>query len=177
MLNSASTIFTMDLYKRHLNKDASQKSLVLMGRITTVLFVIIGCLIAPQLGNPRFRGVFHYIQDFQGYISPGILAAFVFGLFVKRAPNAAGITALLLNVPVYGILHLNIFGHIAFLNKMAITFGSIIFVMTLITLMKPLSKPVVLPVISGIETKPSRSVVWIGMAIIVITVSLYILFR
>ena len=68
MLNSGSTILTVDLYKRHLNKNASQKSIVTMGRIATVLFVVIVCLIAPKLGNPKFKGIFNYIQEFQGYI-------------------------------------------------------------------------------------------------------------
>jgi len=55
MLNSASTIFTMDLYKRHLKREASPKALVAMGRVTTLVLVILGCFIAPQLGNPRFQ--------------------------------------------------------------------------------------------------------------------------
>jgi len=104
MLNSASTIFTMDLYKRHFKMDASQKTLIWTGRITTLIFVLIGCFIAPQLGNPKFKGIFTYIQEFQGYISPGILAVFVFGMIFKQAPPAAGVTGLILTVPVYGFL-------------------------------------------------------------------------
>ncbi|MFB3077002.1 MAG: SLC5 family protein, partial [Lysobacterales bacterium] len=77
MLNSVSTILTMDLYKRHWNRDASPSSIVKIGRISTLIFVVIVCLIAPSLGTPRFHGIFTYIQEFQGYISPGILAAFV----------------------------------------------------------------------------------------------------
>lgn len=50
----------------------------------TLLFVVLGCLIAPFLGDPRFMGIFTYIQEFQGYISPGILAAFIFGILVKK---------------------------------------------------------------------------------------------
>jgi len=177
MLNSASTIFTMDLYRRHFKQDASQRSLIAVGRATTVLFVTIGCLIAPRLGDPRFRGVFHYIQDFQGYISPGILAAFVFGLSVKKAPNAAGITALLLNVPVYGLLHLRCFGSIAFLNKMAITFGVIIAAMTVITVMKPLDTPVTLPARHDLDMRTSPSTAILGATIVLVSVGLYIVFR
>ncbi|MCK4557644.1 MAG: solute:sodium symporter family transporter, partial [Candidatus Aminicenantes bacterium] len=176
MLNSASTIFTMDLYKRHFKKDASPKTLILTGRIMTVVFVLIGCLIAPQLGHPRFMGIFHYIQDFQGFISPGILAAFVFGLIFKRAPASAAITALILNVPVYGILHLHAFDHIVFLNKMAITFVILILAMTVVTLLKPLREPKILPSKGGIDLKPSSSVVWLGAAVIAVTIALYIIF-
>ncbi len=176
MLNSASTIFTMDLYKRHFKKHASSKSLITVGRIMTVVFVLIGCLIAPQLGNPKFKGIFHYIQDFQGYISPGILAAFVFGIIFKRAPPSAAITALILNVPVYGILHLKYFDNIVFLNKMAITFGILILAMAILTVFKPLREPKVLPSRGGIDMKPEASVVWLGLAVIAVTVALYIIF-
>jgi SSS family solute:Na+ symporter len=176
MLNSASTIFTMDLYKRHFKKEASPKSLIKIGRIMTVVFVLVGCLIAPQLMNPKFKGIFHYIQDFQGFISPGILAAFVFGIIFKRAPPAAAITALILNVPVYGILHLNYFDNIVFLNKMAITFGILILTMAIMTVVKPLARPKVLPSRGGIDMKPASSVVWLGLAVIAATVALYIIF-
>jgi SSS family solute:Na+ symporter len=176
MLNSASTIFTMDLYKRHFKKDASPKSLITTGRMMTALFVVAGCFIAPQLGNPKFQGIFHYIQDFQGFISPGILAAFVFGLIFKRAPPLAAITALILNVPVYGILHLNYFAHIVFLNKMAITFAILILAMAIITALRPLQEPKSLPSKSGIDLKPSSLARWLGLAVIAVTIALYIIF-
>jgi len=63
MLNSASTIFTMDLYRRYLRPEASQRTLVFMGRGATLVFVVIACLIAPFLGHERFGGIFN-----QGYI-------------------------------------------------------------------------------------------------------------
>ena len=176
MLNSASTIFTMDLYKRHFKKDASHKSLISIGRIMTVAFVLVGCFIAPQLGNPKFKGIFHYIQDFQGYISPGILAAFVFGIIFKRAPSSAAIAALILNVPVYGILHLKYFDNIVFLNKMAITFGILVLAMAIVTVFKPLREPKVLPSKGGIDMKPESSIVWLGAAVIAVTIALYIIF-
>jgi solute:Na+ symporter, SSS family len=175
MLNSASTIFTMDLYKRHLKKDANQFAIVTMGRSTTLLFVIIGCLIAPQLNNPKFGGIFTYIQEFQGYISPGILAAFVFGLIFKLAPASAGVTALLVNVPVYGFLHWQ-FSEIAFLNRMAITFVLILLIMGIITWLNPRKKPMELPVREDFDMRPAPSVKWLGFMVIVITVALYIIF-
>ena len=142
----------------------------------TGVFVFIGCLIAPQLGNPKFMGIFHYIQDFQGYISPGILAAFIFGLFIKRAPSSAAIAALILNVPVYGILHLKTFDNIVFLNKIAITFGILIAVMAVITLLKPRKEPKILPAKGGIDLKPSSAAKWLGLAVVLATITLYIIF-
>jgi SSS family solute:Na+ symporter len=175
MLNSASTIFTLDLYKVYIKKDASQKNLVLTGRLMTILFVLIGCIIAPSLGDPKFMGIFTYIQEFQGYISPGILAAFVFGIIVKKAPPAAGVVALLACVPIYGFLQWQ-FGEIAFLNRMAITFVIIILLMTLITLVKPLKEPIQLPKRKDIDLSPTPQLVWWGGAVIFITLILYAIF-
>ena len=175
MLNSASTIFTMDLYKRYWKKDAPQKSLVRIGRVMTIVFVIVGCFIAPQLANPKFKGIFHYIQEFQGYISPGILAAFVFGFIVKRAPASAGVAALLLTVPVYGFLQWQ-YSEIAFLNRMAITFAIIILVMALISFINPLKTSKEMPVQENFDMRPAPSVVWLGSAVIVAVIIFYIIF-
>ncbi|MHC4617047.1 MAG: solute:sodium symporter family transporter [Planctomycetota bacterium] len=176
MLNSASTIFTMDLFKRHWKKDASQKALIWSGRISTAVFVLIGMLIAPRLGDPRFMGIFTYIQEFQGYISPGILAVFVFGMIFKKAPPAAGVTGLLLTVPIYGFLQWQ-FGEIAFLNRMAVTFGVVLLVMLIITLARPLSEPKKLPVREDFDMRPAPSVVWLGILVIAVTIALYVIFR
>ena len=175
MLNSASTIFTMDLYKRHFHRNASQGLLVAIGRIMTIIFVLIACLIAPHLADPRFRGVFHYIQEFQGYISPGIVAAFVFGFIFKKAPPAAGVTALLLTAPVYGFLQWK-FSSIAFLNRMAITLGIVILAMAIITIIKPLRKPKVMPVRADIDMKPPPLVIWLGGAVIAGVIAFFIVF-
>ena len=175
MLNSASTIFTMDLYKRHWKKDASQKMLIWTGRLSTAVFVLIGCLIAPQLGNPKFMGIFTYIQEFQGYISPGILAVFVFGMIFKRAPAVAGVTGLILTVPVYGFLQWQ-FGNLAFLNRMAITFVVVLIVMLILTLVRPLDKPRDLPVREEFDMRPAVAVKALGATVIAITIVLYIIF-
>ena len=176
MLNSASTIFTIDIYKRRMKPEASQKGLVTMGRAITFLLVILGCLIAPQLANPRFQGVFNYIQEFQGFVSPGILAAFIFGLAVKKSPAAAGVTALVASPVIYGILYFAA-SDIAFLNRMAITFGIILVLMTIITLLRPLSEPVVMPVRKGFaDITLTKGVKWFGIAVILITLVLYAIF-
>ncbi|NUM76103.1 solute:sodium symporter family transporter [candidate division KSB1 bacterium] len=188
MLNSASTIFTMDLYKRHWNKAASGRALINVGRLMTFVFVIFGCLIAPNLAHPSLKGIFTYIQEFQGFISPGVLAAFIFGLFVKRAPEQAGVWALILNPIIYGLLliffgSLPVFenlgvalGKIAFLNRMAITFVIIIAVMAVLTIMKPLAQPKVLPVREEFDMRPAPSVLWLGGVVILLTVTLYAIF-
>lgn len=178
MLNSASTIFTMDLYKRHLKKDASPRNIVLVGRIATAVFVVVGCVVACFLDNPKFGGIFNYIQEFQGYISPGILAAFAFGMIVRKAPPLAGIAGLVLCAPLYGILQFAPrVSEMAFLNRMAITFGVLIVVMTIITLIKPLPEPKVITKTSDIDMTSSATAKLGGIIIIIVTVTLYIIFR
>lgn len=175
MLNSASTIFTLDLYKVYIKKDATQKNLVFIGRMMTLLFVLLGCFIAPYLGDPKFMGIFTYIQEFQGYISPGILAAFVFGIIIKKAPPLSGVAALVVCVPVYGFLQWQ-FGEIAFLNRMAITFGIILLLMTIITLLKPLKQPIELPKRKDIDLSPTPKLIWWGGAVVFVTLLLYAVF-
>lgn len=175
MLNSASTIFTMDLFKRHWKRDASQKNLIWSGRISSAIFVLIGCLIAPKLGDPSFKGIFTYIQEFQGYISPGILAVFVFGMVFKRAPAFAGVAGLILTVPVYGFLQWQ-FGEIAFLNRMAITFVIVLIVMWVITFVNPLPEPKKMPVRKEFDMRPAPLVKILGGTVILATIILYIIF-
>ncbi|PKL89011.1 MAG: solute:sodium symporter family transporter [Ignavibacteriae bacterium HGW-Ignavibacteriae-2] len=175
MSNSASTIFTMDIYTQYINKTQDNKKIITVGRITTIAVVVIGCIIAPFLGHPALKGIFTFIQEFQGFISPGVLAAFIFGIFIKKAPKDSGTVALLLNAVMYGMLLL-FFSDIAFLNRMAISFGTVILVLTSMTLYKPLPIPVVLPVRKDFDTTTSRSTTIMGVVVIVITLILYAIF-
>jgi len=188
MLNSASTIFTMDIFKRHISKGASQRLLILTGRLSTLVFVIVGAVIAVMLRKFP-TGIFTYIQEFQGFISPGVLAAFVFGFVFRRAPAAAGVAALVGNAVVYGFLLVCFSGYgvfdklgltmgepIAFLNRMAISFAVVLLVMLIITIWKPLSEPKTLPKREGFDMRRAPSVVWLGVVVIAVTVVLYIIF-
>tara|TARA_B100001057_G_scaffold499784_1_gene611774 strand:+ start:6105 stop:7793 length:1689 start_codon:yes stop_codon:yes gene_type:complete len=98
MLNSTSTIFTMDIYRSHFNKNASDAQMVSVGRITAVVALIIAIIIAPQLGS--LGQVFIFIQEYTGVVSPGILAVFLMGLFYKKATNNAAIWGAILSIPI-----------------------------------------------------------------------------
>lgn len=176
MLNSASTIFTMDIYNKYVKKDASQSNLVAVGRICVVVFAVIGCFVAPLLDNPKFGGIFKYIQEFQGYISPGILAVFVFGFIVKKAPPITGVVGLILNPIIYFILA-QVFPKLAFLDRMAISFFSVLAVMTIITLIKPLKEPVRFDVKTDINLESSGIAKVFGLLVVAATIGLYVIFR
>ncbi len=98
MTNSSSTIFTMDLYRTLINKDASEKKLVLTGRITSIVVLAIAVLIAPLLRN--LDQAFQFIQDFTGYITPGLVAIFLAGLYWKRATTNAALLVAILAIPL-----------------------------------------------------------------------------
>jgi len=175
MLNAASTIFTMDLYRNYIRKTASQGELVKVGRVCVGVFVAVGCLIAPLLDDPSFGGVFTYIQEFQGFISPGILAVFVFGLLVPRAPAICGTAGLILNPVVYGVLKL-LLPNLAFLDRMAVCFFCVLGLMALITWLKPLAEPVKMPVNTKIQLDPSPVARNWGVAVVIGTLALYAYF-
>jgi SSS family solute:Na+ symporter len=98
MVNSTSTIFTMDIYKPYINPKASETSIVMVGRITVAVALTIAVLIAPQLAN--LGQVFQYIQEYTGIVSPGILAVFLTGLFWRWATNNAAIWGVILSIPI-----------------------------------------------------------------------------
>lgn len=175
MLNAASTIFTMDIYREYINRNASQAALVWTGRACVPIFVVIGCLIAPALANPKFSGAFAYIQEFQGYVSPGVLTIFLFGLFVPRSPRICGLIGLLFSPVVYGYLHL-FHSNMAFLNRMAITVGSLAVVLAIVTLAFPLKEPVKLPEQTKIEMTSSPIAKTLAWVVVAATVVLYVIF-
>lgn len=102
MLNSTSTIFTMDVYKQHIRKNATDKQLVRVGRITSLLALIIALIaVEPLLGG--LDQAFQYIQEYSGFIYPGIIVVFGLGLLWKRASAKAAIWTSILTIPM-GVL-------------------------------------------------------------------------
>ncbi len=98
MLNSTSTIFTMDIYRPYINKNASEKQMVNIGRITAAAALVIAGFMAPLLGN--IPQMFQYIQEYTGLVSPGILAVFLMGLFWKKSTSKAAIIGVIASIPV-----------------------------------------------------------------------------
>ena len=175
MLNSTSTIFTMDVYNRMFDRTASQKRLLLLGRVMTLVFVVAGCLLAPRLDNPKFGGVFQYIQQFQGYIWPGVVAAFLFGMMVSKAPGLAGVAALFSGPIIYGLFQAFV-PDLHFLIQVAIAFLLVLIIMGLITFFKPLDKPRELPVREDIEIKTMPEVKLAGGLVLAAVAVFYIIF-
>jgi len=174
MLNAASTIATMDIYRK-VRTGASQFELVSTGRVCIVIFTLAGILIAPQLGRPEFGGIFTFIQEFQGFISPGILAIFAFGLLVHRAPRVCGTVGLILNPILYGTLKYAA-PDIAFLDRMAICFAVVVAVLGFITIVRPMPRPVELPVNPTMNMTVNRGTKIFGGVVVALTLVLYAIF-
>jgi solute:Na+ symporter, SSS family len=127
MLNSTSTIFTMDIYRPLINPNATDKQTVNVGRISGFVALLIAIVIAPQLGN--LGQAFQFIQEYTGVVSPGILAVFICGLFVKKATNNGAIWGVILSIPIAlyfkvapnGWSDASIFVNIPFMHQMGIT--------------------------------------------------------
>lgn len=185
LLNSSSTIASIDIYQRLIRPQASQKSIVLLGRILTVLFVIIGCITAPLLSD----GVFGFIQQFQGFIWPGVVGAFLGAFLLPRAPAAAGLTALILGPVAYsffqlatdqglfaGILSQPLF-EMHYLTQVLCSFGVVFAAMLAITFAAPLHEPRKLPVREDIALTTEPVVKIAAGLVIAGVVTLFLIFR
>ena len=98
MLNSTATIFTMDVYKEYIDKNASDTKLVNVGRCSAIVALVIAILIAPMLGS--LGQAFQFIQEYTGVVSPGILAVFLCGLFYKKTTSNGAIAGVLASIVI-----------------------------------------------------------------------------
>jgi SSS family solute:Na+ symporter len=176
MLNSASTIFTMDIYHK-LAPKAPATRLVTVGKIGVIVCVLIALGIAPLLGDPRFGGIFNFVQEFQGFISPGALCVFLFGFFVPRCPRFFGWFGILINVVLYS-LFMWLAPEMAFLNRMAWCLGIIVVLGLIFTLINVArgGQAIILPDKGVVNTTASSKAKIFGLAVVLLTIVLYILF-
>jgi SSS family solute:Na+ symporter len=96
--NSISTIFTLDIYRKFFDKNASEKKLVNVGRWAVVVSFIVAIAIAPMLRS--FDQVYQYIQEYTNFLTPGVFSIFFLGFFWKRATNRAALTVAILTIPL-----------------------------------------------------------------------------
>lgn len=170
MMNSISTIFTMDIYKTYFSINATEKRLVNVGRISAVLAMVIAVLIAPLLTN--LDQAFQYIQEFTGFISPGALAIFLTGFFYKKA-TANGALASALGTFVFSALFKFLLPEVPFLDRMGYVFLISLFIIWLFAKIenKPESPKVIQLEKSMFRT--SKGFKWGAAIIVIILIVLY----
>lgn len=138
MVNSTSTIFTMDVYKQYFlkkstSKEESEKKLVQVGKISSAMSLILGVLVAPLLGS--LDQAFQFIQEYTGFISPGVVAVFMMGLFWRRASANAALWAVILSIPL-SILIKFLMPDFPFMDRMGIVFLVSLVIIFLISIME-----------------------------------------
>lgn len=92
--NSIATIFTLDVYKNKINTEATDKKLISIGKITIAIALFVAVLVAPFLGIDK-KGGFQYIQEYTGFVSPGVFAMFILGFFWKKTTSNAALFAII----------------------------------------------------------------------------------
>ena len=136
--NSISTIFSLDIYKKYFNTAASEQKMVLVGRWAVVVSMLIAALVTPALKS--LDQAYQFIQEYVGFISPGVLAIFLLGIFWKRTTAAAAMAGALLTIPISTLLKFlpvltnGSFPDFPFLDRMSITFVSIVVIMIVMSL-------------------------------------------
>ena len=119
MVNSASTIFTIDIYNKFINPGASEGRQVRIGQLAAAGALVIGAFVAPLLADAG--QVFQIIQEYTGFISPGVLTVFVFGMFYRRGTAKAALVVVLLSVPLSMAFKV-LMPDLPFLDRMALIF-------------------------------------------------------
>jgi SSS family solute:Na+ symporter len=105
-LNSISTVFTYDIYKKWIRKDADDKKLVKVGILTILVVMIFSIIYSPVI--EKFGGIFLYFQAASTYLAVPVATCFLFGMFWKRTTPAAALTVMIAGIPLGVIIHLGI---------------------------------------------------------------------
>lgn len=179
--NSISTIFSLDIYRQYFNKNASEKHLVRTGRVAVIISMVIASLVAPALRN--LDQAYQFIQEYVGFIAPGVLAIFLMGFCWKRTTSTAALLGAALTIPLSTVLKFlpmwtdGLFPDFAFLNRMSIVFVFLIVLMTVVTLLDVNSKyQERVLIIDNSMFKPSTAFVVGSVLIIGILTALYTVF-
>jgi SSS family solute:Na+ symporter len=119
MMNSVSTIFTMDIYKQFINNNATDRQMVKTGRFTCIAALVVAVAVAPLLSN--LQQAFQYIQEFTGMVTPGVVTIFLLGLFWKRTTSKAALWVAILTVPL-SVLFKVVWPAMPFMDQMGVIF-------------------------------------------------------
>lgn len=178
--NSISTIFSLDLYRKYFDKHADEKKLVRVGRWAVIVSITIAGFVAPALKT--LDQAYQFIQEYVGFISPGVLAIFLMGFFWKRTTAAAAMAGALLTIPVSAILKFlpvwtnGWFPDYPFLDRMSITFVLIIGIMVIMSLVKPEVNPKRIIEVDPKLFKVNPGFIFGSLIIIGILIALYTVF-
>lgn len=172
VLNAASTLLTMDVYQRYIDPKASQYKLVTMGRVFIGVFVLIGCIVAPMLA--KNASVFEFIQLFQGYVSTGILAVFIYGLINRTGGQWAGVIGLVAN-PICYHFFMKKFPDMHFLYSMSYSLLAVLAILFIYGFVQKQAK-VEFKTNTTMDLTSSKGALLCGLGVCALTVALYVIF-
>lgn len=179
--NSIATIFSLDIYKKFFDKKASEQKIVRVGKWAVIISMLLAGVVAPTLRT--LDQAYQFIQEYVGFISPGVLAIFLMGLFWKRTSTTAALLGTLLTIPISAILKFlprwtnGSFPDYPFLDRMTITFVFIVFTMVVVSLLKPRVENEVRPIQIDTSMFKVSSEFMVGSVIILgVLTGLYISF-
>ena len=193
--NSISTIFTLDIYKKYINQQATEKKLVWTGRLTVFISMVIAVIFTwKDLLGIGGEGGFTFIQKYTGFISPGVFAMFMLGFFWKRTTGAAAMTGLITGfllaiffnsyaIPLFGTdnimytAYLNKNGayEIPFLINMGWSFVLTILIMVIVSMAGPKVNPKAFEIDASMF-KVSKSTLVLIVIILMLLSALYVKF-
>jgi SSS family solute:Na+ symporter len=174
--NSIATIYTLDIHKKYIIKGATDRQLIITGRFVVVIAMIMAIIISPFLGIDK-KGGFAYIQEYSGFISPGVFAAFVLGFFWKRTTGNAALVSIILGLVLAFVFKFGV-PQMPFIIRMGWVFLICVSLMVLITLADPRSRnnPKGLEIDASMF-RPSPGFTVGAIIIFVILVALYLVFE
>ncbi|MDY6922664.1 MAG: sodium/sugar symporter [Pseudomonadota bacterium] len=174
LVNSISTIFTLDLYAKA-RKDMSQRHLVLVGRLAAVAAMVIGGLVAqPLLGN--FDQAFQFIQDFTGFFTPAIVVIFILGLFWSRASEAGALTAAIGGVVLSGVmwwLDREAIFTLPFMNRVGLVFLAALAGAIIVSLLSPPKEGTMQIRLDGVSYRTSAAFNIAAVGVILFLIAVY----
>lgn len=172
MVNATATIFTFDIYKKYLKKDATDKNMVLTGRVSSFAAVLIAITIAPMLKN--LDQAFQFIQEYTGFISPAIFALFFYGLFWKRTTSNSVLIASAVSIPLSALL-IYIYPQLPFLDRIGVVFLILSGIIIVVSLLESKMNQGAIELKKELF-KTDRVFNWLSLGIIMILCFIYYIF-
>ena len=159
LINSTSTIFTLDIFRNYFNNNASEHVLVRTGRISGLAAVLIATMTAPMLTS--LDQAFQYIQEFTGFIYPAIIVIYFIGLFWKQATSIAALWVAIICLPLSVALKF-IYPDLPFMDRMGFVFIMLSVIAVVVSLADNKNK-----ITSALpDTINIRKLNWIGFSMI-----------
>jgi len=172
MMNSISTIFTMDFYRHHVDREADEQKLVRIGRTVSFSAMIIAMLLArPLLGS--FDQAFQYIQEFTGFFTPGVCALFLVGIFWKRT-TANGALGMAIGSAVFSLAFKLLWPALPFIDRVGWVFVLCILTGVVVSMLQGTEKHPDAIEYSDVDISTTAGFNWAALGIVLMLTALYV---